>query len=103
LKQCWKFSLVRAFRSSAVFCFTASIDSNRVPFKVDFIFGNKKKSHGAKSSKYGACSSTGMRLPAKYCFPDSTLWAGALSRCKIHELFFQNSGRFLRTRSRSVA
>ena len=50
-KQCWKSFLVRAFRRSAVFCFTASIDSNRVPFKTAFIFGNKKKSHGAKSGE----------------------------------------------------
>ncbi|GFU44309.1 organic cation transporter protein [Trichonephila clavipes] len=50
--------------SSAVFCFTASIDSNRVPFKADFIFGNKQKSHGAKSGEYGTSSSTGVRLSA---------------------------------------
>ena len=102
-KQCWKSSLVRTFRRSAVFCFTASIDSNRVPFKTAVIFGNKKKSHGAKSGEYGACWSTGVRLSAKYRFTDSALWVGALSWCKIHELFFHNSGRFLRTRSRSVA
>jgi hypothetical protein len=60
-KQCWKSSLVRAYRSSVIFCFTASIDSNRVPFKADFIFGNKKKSHGAKSDEYGVCPSTGVR------------------------------------------
>ena len=74
--------MVRAFRRSAVFCFTASIDSNRVPFKTAFIFGNKKKSHGAKSGKYGACWSTGVRLSAKYRFTDSALWAGALSKSR---------------------
>ena len=36
-KQCWKSSFVRAFRSSADFRFTFSIDSNRVPFKADLI------------------------------------------------------------------
>ncbi|GFU95502.1 hypothetical protein TNCV_2729561 [Trichonephila clavipes] len=60
-------------------------------------------SHRAKSGKYGACSSTGVRSSAKYRFTDSALWAGALSWCKIHELFFHNSGHFLQTRSRSVA
>ncbi|GFX26900.1 hypothetical protein TNCV_1840721 [Trichonephila clavipes] len=44
----------------------------------------KKKSHGAKSGEYGACSSTGVRLSAKYRSTDKALWAGALSWCKIH-------------------
>lgn len=41
-KQCWKYSFVRAFRSSAEFRFTSSIDSNRVLFKADLIFGTEK-------------------------------------------------------------
>ena len=51
-KQCWKSSFVRAFRSSADFRFIFSIDSNRVPFKADLIFGNRKKSQGAKSGVF---------------------------------------------------
>ncbi|GFY32421.1 uncharacterized protein TNCV_3559291 [Trichonephila clavipes] len=62
----------------------------------------KKKSLGVKSGEYGTCSSTRVRLSAKYRFTDSALWAGSLSWCKIHELFFHNSGYFLQTRSRSV-
>ena len=53
-KQCWKSSFVRALRSFADFRFTASIDSNPVPFKADLIFGNKKKSQGANSGEYDA-------------------------------------------------
>ena len=91
-RQCWKTSFVRAFRSFADFHFTSSIDTNRVPFKADLIFGNKKKSQGAKSGEYDACSSTGVPPAAKWCFTDSALWAGALSWCKIHNLNFPQIG-----------
>ena len=42
--------------SSVAFAFTASTDSNLVPFNADLIFGNKKKSYGARSGEYGGCS-----------------------------------------------
>ncbi len=65
LKQCWKFSFVRTFRNSADFRFTFSIDSNRVPFKADLIFENKKRSPDATSGEYDMYSSTGVPLVAK--------------------------------------
>ncbi|GFY00303.1 hypothetical protein TNCV_4711051 [Trichonephila clavipes] len=71
-------------------------------FQSRFYLQNQNNSHGAKSGEYDARSSTRLRLSAKYRFTDSALWAGALFWCKIHELFFHNSCRFLRTRSRSV-
>ncbi len=64
-KQCWKSSFVSAFRNSADFRFTSSIDSTRIPFKIDLIFGKRKKSQGAKSGKWDVCSSTGVLLTAK--------------------------------------
>ena len=45
--------------SSVAFAFTASTSSNLFPFNVDLIFGNEKKSHGARSGEYGGCSNTG--------------------------------------------
>ena len=45
-KQCCRSSSDSLFMSSAAFTFTASTDSNLVPFNADLIFGNKKKSHG---------------------------------------------------------
>ncbi|GFU43854.1 hypothetical protein TNCV_652431 [Trichonephila clavipes] len=72
------------------------------PFQSILTSETKQKPLGAKSGENGACSRIGVRLSAKYRFTDNALWAGALSWCKIFELFFHNSGRFLRTRSRSV-
>ena len=44
-KQCCRPSSDSLFTSSVAFAFTASTDSNLVPFNADLIFGNKKKSH----------------------------------------------------------
>ena len=57
-KQCCRSSSDSLFMSSVAFAFTATTDSNRVPFNADLIFGNKKKSHGARSGEYGGCSNT---------------------------------------------
>ena len=42
-KQCCRSSSDSLNMSSFAFAFTASTDSNLVPFKADLIFGNKKK------------------------------------------------------------
>ncbi len=94
-KQCWKSSFVRAFGNSANFHLTSSIDSNQFPFKADLIFRKRKKSQGAKSGEYGVSLCPGVPLVAKQRFTHSTLWAGMLTWCKIHCLFFRNSGCFL--------
>ncbi len=77
-KHCWKSSFVGAFRSSADFCFTSSIDSNWVPFKANFIFGKRKRSQDSKSGEYSVWSSTGVPQAAKKRFADNVLWGGAL-------------------------
>lgn len=97
VQQCWKSFFARAFRSSAIFRFTSSSDSN--PCKTDFIFGNRKKSEGAKSSEYGAVSNTVVLNNVS----DSALWAGTLSWCKIPDLLFHISEHFLRNQFGSVA
>ena len=45
-KQCCKSSSDSLFMSSVAFAFTASKDSNLVPFNADLIFGNKKSHMG---------------------------------------------------------
>jgi hypothetical protein len=66
-KQCCRSSSDSLFMSSVAFAFTASKDSNLVPFNADLIFGNKKKSHGARSGEYCGCSNT-------YVFTSLKLW-----------------------------
>jgi len=65
--------------SSVAFAFTASMDSNLVPFNADLIFGNKKKSHGARSGEYGVCSNKVILCFVKNVLTDRALCAGALS------------------------
>ncbi len=47
--------------------FASSVPStqNRVPLKVDLIFGKRKKSQGAKSSEYSVCSIIEVPLATK--------------------------------------
>ena len=45
-KQCCSSSSESLFMSSVTFAFTASTDSNLVPFYADLIFGNKKSHMG---------------------------------------------------------
>ena len=73
-EQCWRSFSDSLFMSSAAFDFTASTDSNLVPFNADYIFENKQKSHKARSGKYGGCSNTVI-----LCFVKKVLCAGALS------------------------
>ncbi len=54
-------------------------DSKCVPFNTCFIWGNKKKSQGYISGKYGGCSSTEIFLELKNCVTLKARWHGALS------------------------
>jgi len=101
LKQCCRSSSVSLFMSSVAFTFTAATDSKWVPFNADF-FGNKKKSHGAKSGEYGGCSNTGILYFGKNYLTNSALYAGALlgEESMSHD-FFHISGLLL-TRLRRV-
>ena len=67
-KQCCRSSSDTLFMSSAAFAYTASTDSNLVPFNADLIFGNKRKSDGARSGEYGGCSNTVILCIIKNCF-----------------------------------
>jgi hypothetical protein len=51
----------------------------RRPFNADFGRKKKKKSAGAKSAKYGGCSSVVMLFFAKKCLIKTDRCAGALS------------------------
>ena len=79
-KQCCRLSSDSLFMSSVAFAFTASTDSNLVPFNADLIFGNKKKkAHGARSGEYGGCSNTVILCFVKNVLTHRALCAGALS------------------------
>ena len=48
----------RSYMSCVTFFFTASTDSDQVPFSPDLIFENTIKSHGARSGEYGGLAVT---------------------------------------------
>jgi len=68
----------------------SSNSSKCLPFNISSIFGERKKSLGARSCEEAGCSNTVMCLVAKNSLKDSAVWAGALSWCKIHELLASN-------------
>ena len=72
-------------------------------FNIPFIFGNRKKSLGARTGVQARCSNTVVCLVAKNSLTESAVWAGALSWCKIHELLAKISGRFRLSFSRSLS
>ena len=83
-----------AFSSFSDALLMSSMAVKRRPFKVLFIFRNRKKSHGAMSGEYGGWGIVTVLFLAKNSRTSNELWAGALSWCKSHELFFHKSGRF---------
>ena len=64
-KQFWKWFCGMAFRAALVLFLMSSISSKCLPFNISFIFGNKKKSLGARSGEYAGCSNTVICLVAK--------------------------------------
>ena len=78
----------------------SSMAVKRRPFKVLFIFGNRKKSHGAMSDEYGGWGIVPVLFLAKNSRTSNEVSAGALSWCKSHEVFFHKSERFFRIASR---
>jgi hypothetical protein len=53
--------------------------SNRRPFSFNFIFGNRKKSQGAKSGEYVGWGMTGILFFARNCWARTEVCDGALS------------------------
>ena len=72
----------------------SSMVVKRRPFKVLFIFWNRKKSHGAMSGEYGGWGIVRVLFLAKNSRTSNEVWTGALSWRESHELFFYKSGRF---------
>ena len=66
----------------------SSMTVKRRPFKVLSIFGNRKKSHVAMSDEYGSWGVLTVLFLVKNSRTSNEVWAGALSWCKSHELFF---------------
>jgi len=54
-----------AFRAAVVLLLTSSVSSKYLPFNVSFIFGNTKKSLGARSGEDAGCSNTVICFGAK--------------------------------------
>ena len=92
------FSMSLSSLSDSVFI--SSIVAKRRPFMGLFNLGNRKKSQGAKSSEYGNWGMITVLFLAKNLQTSNDEWAGALSWCKSHVLFFHNSGHFFRIASR---
>ena len=71
LSDCQALSAIRPFISSMV--------SNRRPFSFYFIFGNRKKSRGAKSGEYGGWGMTAILFFAINWWVKTEVRDGALS------------------------
>ena len=79
------------------FCLMSSVASNRCPFITYLSLGNRKKSRGARSGKYGGCCNWTVPCLAKNCCTRCEVCAGALSWCRIQSPSRHFSGRFGRT------
>jgi len=94
-KQCCRSSSDSLFMSSVSFAFTASTDSNLVPFNADLIFGNKKKSHmglGQVSTvdvpKRWSCASSKTSWQTGRCVPARCLGEEPMRCSSTFQVFF---------------
>ena len=75
-KQCCRSPSDSLFMSSVGFTFTASADSDLVPFNADLIFRNKKKSHT------GLSQVSTVDVPTQWsCASSKTSWQLSPARC----------------------
>ena len=70
--------------------------SKCLPFNIPFIFGNRKKSLGARTGVQAGCSNTVICLVAKNSLTDSAVWAGAGAGVVMQDTWVvgQNFGSF---------
>jgi len=64
-KTIWNWFCGMAFRAAVVLLLISSMSSKCLPFNISFIFGNRKKSLGARSGEKAGCSNTVICLVAK--------------------------------------
>jgi hypothetical protein len=74
---------------------------NGRPLSFNFIFGNRKKSQGAKLGEYGGWGMTANFYFARNCWVRTEVWDGASSCWSSQVCSRQSSGRRLRTFSRT--
>ena len=93
--QCCRSSSDSLFTSSVAFAFTASTDSNLVPFNADLISENKKKSHmglGQVSMvdvpTWWSCASSKTSWQTGRCVPAHCLGEEPMSRSSTFQVFF---------------
>ena len=82
-----------AFSSFSDALLMSSMAVKRRPFKVLFIFENRKKSRGTMSGEYGGWGIVTVLFLAKNSRTSNEVWAGALSWCKSHELSLTSLSR----------
>jgi len=64
-KQFWNWFCGMAFGAAILLLLMSSMSSKCLPFNISFIFGNRKKSLGARSGEQAGCSNTVICLVAK--------------------------------------
>ena len=64
-KTFWNWFCGMAFRAAVVLLLMSSMSPKCLPFNISFIFGNRKKSLGARSGEQAGCSNTVICLVAK--------------------------------------
>jgi hypothetical protein len=70
----------------------SSMVSNQHPFSFNFIFGNRKKSQGAKSGEYGRWEMTAIMFFARNCWVRMEVWDSVLSWWSSEVYSSQSSG-----------
>ena len=92
-KQCSRSSSDSLFMSSVAFAFTASMDSNLVPFSADLIFGNKKSHMGLGQVSAvdvptrWSCASSKTSWQTGRCVPARCLGEEPVRRSSIFRVF----------------
>ena len=93
-KQCCRSSSDSFFMSSVAFAFTASTDSNLVPFNADLIFGNKKSHVGLGQVSTVdvptrlSCASSKTSWQRGHCVPARCLGEEPMTRSSTFQVFF---------------